>query len=90
MSAAPRSQGKPHRYPVILLPEAEGGYSVWAATLPGVVSQGNTEAEALANIREALEGALQTYQELGESIPWAAEPEPAAAGAETRWIEVHG
>src|SRR5688572_15917558 len=35
---------------VYLLEELDGGFSVIAADLPGVASQGDTEAEALANI----------------------------------------
>lgn len=44
---------------VILLPEAEGGFSVAVPALPGCYTQGETEAEALANAREAAEGWLE-------------------------------
>ncbi len=44
---------------VILLPEAEGGFSVAVPALPGCYSQGETEAEALANAREAAEAWLE-------------------------------
>ena len=42
------------RYKVILEPESEGGFSVSVPSLPGCASQGETEQEALVNIREAI------------------------------------
>ena len=40
---------------VILEPSDEGGFAVYVPSLPGCVSEGNTEDEALMNIREAIE-----------------------------------
>lgn len=55
------------------------GYTAYVAQLPGVVSQGESLALALANIMEALRGTLQAYQEEGMPIPWriAESPEPS-------------
>ncbi len=39
---------------VQLVPEEEGGFSVFAPELPGCMSQGETEEEALENIREVI------------------------------------
>lgn len=41
---------------VVLEHEETGGFSVSVPDLPGCVSQGETEDEALANIHEAIEG----------------------------------
>lgn len=41
-------------FTVVLKPEKEGGYSVRCIELPAAISQGETEEEALANIREAI------------------------------------
>lgn len=41
------------KFKVVLSPESVGGYSVSVPALPGCHSQGDTRAEALANIREA-------------------------------------
>ncbi|MCY3973328.1 MAG: type II toxin-antitoxin system HicB family antitoxin [Candidatus Dadabacteria bacterium] len=38
----------------VVLQHSEEGYSISCPGLPGCVSQGETEAEALANIREAI------------------------------------
>jgi predicted RNase H-like HicB family nuclease len=43
------------RIKVILEPAEEGGYTVYVPSLPGCVSEGETEEEALANIKEAIE-----------------------------------
>ena len=42
------------RYDVVLEPEDNSGYSVSAPTVPGAYSDGDTEAEALANIADAI------------------------------------
>lgn len=47
------------RFKVVLRRDKEdGGYVARCPALPGCVSQGETKAEALANIREAIEGVL--------------------------------
>ncbi len=38
----------------VALKKSDEGYSVWVPGLPGCVSQGDTEAEALDNIRDAI------------------------------------
>ena len=40
---------------VVLEPSEEGGYTVYVPSLPGCVSEGDTEEEALVNVREAIE-----------------------------------
>ena len=40
---------------VILEEQDEGGYTIYVPALPGCISQGETRAEALQNIKEALE-----------------------------------
>jgi len=57
------------RYRVILEPEEDGGYAVWVPALPGCVSQGDTRAEALANIQEAIRCYLESAAKHGEAVP---------------------
>ncbi len=40
---------------VILEEQEEGGYTVYAPSLPGCISQGDSKEEALKNIKEATE-----------------------------------
>jgi len=52
-------------------------YVVECPVIPGCISQGKTEAEALDNIREAIEGCLEVRREEGLSLT-----------VETRIVEV--
>lgn len=56
-------------YAVTLTPEAEGGFTAEIKDLPGCITQGETEAEALDNIAEAKELWLETAFDAGERIP---------------------
>lgn len=47
----------------IVLKQTEEGYSVWCPGLPGCWSQGESEEEALANIREAIEDYLAAVKD---------------------------
>jgi predicted RNase H-like HicB family nuclease len=57
------------RYTVVLLKEEDGGYVASVPVLPGCVSQGDTRAEALRNIEEAIEVYLEDVRASGESVP---------------------
>jgi predicted RNase H-like HicB family nuclease len=54
---------KVNKFTVILREEPEGGYSVQCVELPGAISQGENRKEALANIKEAIEGYLEAFPE---------------------------
>lgn len=43
------------RLQVVLEPSEDGGFTVYVPSLPGCVSEGDSEEEALSNIREAVE-----------------------------------
>ncbi len=51
---AMKHKDKIHKYPVIFEAASEGGYTVYAPTLPGCVSEGDTFEEAKKNITEAI------------------------------------
>lgn len=59
----------------VYLKQNEEGYAVWCPGLPGCWSQGNSEEEAIQNIRQAIEEYLQVSYSLG-------------AGEESREVEV--
>ena len=48
---------------VVLEPSEEGGYTVYAPSLPGCLSEGDTKEQALANIREAIELYLEPTED---------------------------
>ncbi len=50
--------------------EPEGGYTVSVPTLPGCISYGKTFEEALAMIKDAMEGYLAVAKEEGLFIPY--------------------
>jgi predicted RNase H-like HicB family nuclease len=54
---------------VILYPGEDGWWVVECPSLPGCVSQGKTEQEAIANIKEAMEVWIADALEHSEPIP---------------------
>ena len=57
------------KFPVVLEPQPEGGFTAYVPSLPEVVSQGETEQEALEMVREAIELAIEVRRDLGEEVP---------------------
>ncbi|MBI4063201.1 MAG: type II toxin-antitoxin system HicB family antitoxin [Elusimicrobia bacterium] len=58
------------RFHVVLEKEPEdGGFSVYVPALPGCASQGETEDEALSNIREAIEMTLEHLRACHLPVP---------------------
>jgi predicted RNase H-like HicB family nuclease len=54
---------------VILYPGEDGFWVAECPSLPGCVSQGETREQAIANIREAIEGYILVLQEDKLPIP---------------------
>jgi predicted RNase H-like HicB family nuclease len=52
-------------YPIVIEKDPEtGGYVVFCPTLKGCVSQGETEDEALDNIKDAIKTYLESVEDL--------------------------
>lgn len=50
----------------IIVTKGENGYIVMECpAIPGCISQGKTKEEALANIREAIDGCIEVRKEMG-------------------------
>ena len=64
----------------------DGGYIVKCPALPGCVSQGDTEEEALANIREAMVGVILAKAAAGHPLP---EPEITPGAAQGNEVPIH-
>jgi antitoxin HicB len=56
-------------FPVILEPQEGGGFTVLVPALPEVVTDGDTEEEAVANAREAIEAILEYRRDNGIASP---------------------
>jgi antitoxin HicB len=54
-----------YRVPLILTPQAEGGYTVVSPVLPGLVTEGDSLKEALENVEDALRATLELYEDTG-------------------------
>ena len=54
---------------VILRPGEDGYIIAECPSLPGCITQGETEQEALANIREAIELWIEEAEQHGDPIP---------------------
>ena len=48
---------------IVLEPSEDGGYTAYVPVLPGCISEGDTSAEALANVREAIELYLEPVED---------------------------
>jgi antitoxin HicB len=57
------------RYRVLIEPDEDGVYVAECPTLPGCISQGRTREEAVANIRDAIEGYVESLRKHGEAVP---------------------
>lgn len=73
---------------IILCPETEGGFSAHATRLPGVVSEGDTEVDAISNVKEAFRMAIKAYRDSGQTVPWENVQIDLCPGASERWIAV--
>lgn len=80
---------KAYRCHLAIVREDDSSFSAIVVNLPGVGSCGDSEDEAVANAREAIIGALESYNEDGAKIPWVISThESIPEGAKTKWILV--
>ena len=56
-------------YRILIEQDEDGVFVAACPALPGWISQGDTRAEALENIKDALEGYLISLKKHGEAIP---------------------
>ncbi len=58
------------KFSVILTSDLEdGGYTAECPAIPGCISEGDTVEEALVNIRDALEGCLESMAARQQALP---------------------
>jgi len=61
-------------FTVVLEPQEEGGFTVTVPALPEVVTEGETEAEALEMAKEAIRAVLEYRRDHGIPVPKDAAP----------------
>ncbi len=61
--------GEGMKFRVMIEPDEDGMFVVECPVLPGCVSQGKTRDEAIANIRDAIQGYLHSMEKHSEPIP---------------------
>ena len=57
------------KFRILIEADEDGSLVATVPSLPGCVSQGATREEAVRNVREAIEGYLESLRERGEPIP---------------------
>jgi antitoxin HicB len=65
-----------YKIPLMLEPQPEGGYTVTSASLPELVTEGDTVAEALHHVENALAAVLELYEERGKPLPGGVQRQP--------------
>jgi antitoxin HicB len=73
-----------YKIPLVLTPQPDGGYTVTSPLLPELLTEGDTVEDALANVRDALAAVIETYNDLGRTLP----PNAVVADASSPvWLE---
>lgn len=63
-------EGNDMKFTVLLTPDAEdGGYVAECPIIPGCISEGDTLDETLANIKDAIEGCLESLAANNQALP---------------------
>ena len=63
------------KFRIIIEQDENGVYVVTCPALPGCISQGKNREEALANIKDAIQGYLESLKKHDEPIPPSIEEE---------------
>jgi predicted RNase H-like HicB family nuclease len=63
------------KFRVLLERDEDGFYVAQVPGLPGCISQGKTREEAIVNIKDAIQGYLESLKKHGEPIPPSIEEE---------------
>jgi antitoxin HicB len=57
------------KYRVVIEQDEDGMFVAECTSLPGCISQGKTRVEALANIKDAIVGYLESVKKHGDPLP---------------------
>ncbi len=73
-----------YKIPLVFTPQSEGGYTVTSPLLPELVTEGDSFDEAMANVSDAWAAVIETYRDLGRSLPLNAQIQDADGPV---WLE---
>ena len=57
-----------YKLPLVLSPQPEGGFVVTSPMVPELITEGETVAEALDNVRYALAAVVELYEDCGKTL----------------------
>ena len=69
---------KLYKIPLVLSPQPDGGYTVTSPVLPELITEGDTPEEIMRNVSDALEAALELYEDQGRPLPANVRQDPQA------------
>lgn len=69
------------KYRIVIEQDEDGNFVAQCPTLPGCISEGKKREEAVANIKDAIEGYLRSLKKHDEPIPPPIEEEAVEVGA---------
>jgi antitoxin HicB len=65
---------KIYKLPLILEPQAEGGYTVTCPILPDLIPEADTLEEVVTNVSDALAALIEAYEDLNQPLPAVLQP----------------
>jgi antitoxin HicB len=65
---------KTYKLPLILEPQAEGGYTITCPLLPDLISEADTLEEVIPNVSDALAALIEAYEDLNQPLPAVLHP----------------
>ncbi len=57
------------RYRILIEQDEDGIYVAECPSLPGCISQANTRAQVIENIKDAIEGYIESLRKHGDPVP---------------------
>ena len=58
-----------YKIPLMMTAQPDGGYKITSPLLPELLKEGDTPAEAMEHIPDALRAVVEIYEDLGRSLP---------------------
>ena len=63
-----------YKLPLLLEPQAEGGYTITCPLLPNLITEADTLDEVIPNVADALAALIEAYEDLNQPLPAVLQP----------------